>query len=69
MCAHKAIDRLYLYVVVYLYLCAPECRFERLGGNGIMLADYVRDATISGSEFVWMGDRRAHAHSADSRRS
>ena len=32
------------------------CKFTRLGGNAIMFADYVRDAAVVDSEFVWIGD-------------
>ena len=32
-----------------------SCIFERLDGNAIMISGYNRNATIQGSEFVWIG--------------
>lgn len=37
-------------------LLVEGCHFDRLGGNGLMLSAKNRDATISGSEFSWIGD-------------
>ena len=33
-----------------------NCLFDSLGGNGLFLSNYVRDAVIEGNEFAWAGD-------------
>ena len=31
-------------------------RFDRVGGNALMLANFTRGARVTGNEFVWTGD-------------
>ena len=32
-----------------------DCHFTRIGGNGIMISAYNQHATVSHSDFAWMG--------------
>jgi hypothetical protein len=41
------------------------CRFDRVGGNALFLANFTRDARIIGNEFVWTGLRVSASKRAD----
>ena len=33
-----------------------NCLFSNIGGNALFLSNYIRNATVSNNEFVWIGD-------------
>ena len=47
--------------IIAARLCVQEratitdCHFTRIGGNGIMISAYNQHATVSHSDFAWMG--------------
>ena len=35
------------------------CRFDQVGGNGVMLSNDVQDAVVTKNEFIYTGDSTA----------